>query len=177
MKYFAGIGSRELPKDIEPHLFKIAAAFCKKGLVLRSGAASGSDDVCEKACLSVRGKAEIFIPWGGFSDKEEGKSGGVEYIIPKFNEELEDMAKSFHPNWSALNKGGAKLMMRNCCQVLGEDLNSPVEFVLVYTPGGSSSGGSGQACRIARQYGIPIFDLGGDLEKVLGDLREVYKNL
>lgn len=51
-------------------------------------------------------------------------------------------------------------MARNTCQVLGLNLDSPVKAVICYTPGGSGSGGTGQAIRIAQAYKIPVIDMG-----------------
>ncbi len=44
-------------------------------------------------------------------------------------------------------------------QVLGSDLETPVSFVVCWTIGGKISGGTGQALRIAKDLGIPIFNL------------------
>jgi cell division GTPase FtsZ len=59
-----------------------------------------------------------------------------------------------------------KLHARNAMIVLGKNLDDPVDFIICWTPGGTGSGGTGQALRIARAYGIPVYDLGdknGDL--------------
>ena len=57
-------------------------------------------------------------------------------------------------------------MARNSYQVLGRNLDDPVEFVICWTPGGSGSGGTGQAIRIAKDYQIPVFDLGSPETKL-----------
>ena len=51
-------------------------------------------------------------------------------------------------------------MARNALQVLGTDGQTPVDFIMCWTPNGSGSGGTGQAIRIARALNIPVFDLG-----------------
>ncbi len=56
-------------------------------------------------------------------------------------------------------------MARNCYQVLGEDLSTPVDFVVCWTPDGAESetsrktGGTGQAIRIAADLGIRVYNL------------------
>jgi hypothetical protein len=50
-------------------------------------------------------------------------------------------------------------MARNAMQILGEDLQTPTEFVIAWTIDGRDSGGTGQALRMADYYGIPIFNL------------------
>ena len=52
-----------------------------------------------------------------------------------------------------------KLMARNCYQVLGEDLKSPVDMIICWTPDGKAAGGTGQALRIANDNDIPVFNL------------------
>jgi hypothetical protein len=71
-----------------------------------------------------------------------------------------DMAKQFHPAWNRCSPGARKLHARNCFQVMGRDLNSPVDFIICWTRGGLGGGGTGQALRIAKHYNIPVFDLG-----------------
>ena len=50
--------------------------------------------------------------------------------------------------------------MRNACQILGMDGETPVSMVICWTPKGLRTGGTGQALRIAEAFNIPIFDLG-----------------
>ena len=51
-------------------------------------------------------------------------------------------------------------MGRNSYQVLGYHLDSAVDFILCYTKNGKDVGGTSQAIRIARDYNIPIFNIG-----------------
>jgi hypothetical protein len=69
------------------------------------------------------------------------------------------IARKYHPGWSYLSPAAKKLMTRNTFQVLGSDLETPVSFVVCWTIGGKISGGTGQALRIAKDLGIPIFNL------------------
>jgi len=43
--------------------------------------------------------------------------------------------------------------------LLGAGLDDPVEFVLCWTPGGETVGGTGHLIRAARSYGIPVYNL------------------
>ena len=65
----------------------------------------------------------------------------------------------FHPNPSALKPMGWQLMCRNAIQILGQDGNTPVDFVLCWTADGKASGGTGQAIRIAQAFDIPVYNL------------------
>lgn len=54
---------------------------------------------------------------------------------------------------------GWMFMSRNVYQVLGPNLDDPVEFIICWTKDGKASGGTGQAIRIANDYGVPVFNL------------------
>ena len=66
-----------------------------------------------------------------------------------------DMAAAHHPAWERLGRGPRSLHARNCHQILGRDLDAPACFVVCWTPDGAtttpgpSTGGTGQALRIA----------------------------
>jgi hypothetical protein len=84
------------------------------------------------------------------------------------------MAAAHHPAWERLSPGPRALHARNCHQILGRDLNDPVSFVVCWTPDGAttnpgpSTGGTGQALRIAAAHGISVFNLARpeDLERI-----------
>jgi hypothetical protein len=153
-KYYAGIGSRETPVEIEPAIEEVAGFLGNLGFILRSGAAPGADFMFEKHC---KGEKEIFLPWKGFNGNES-----LLYLdSPDHNiiNKAEEIARSFHPAWPRLSEPAKKLMTRNTFQILGSDLNTPVKFVVCWTKGGTINGGTGQAMRIAKSLNIPIFNL------------------
>lgn len=150
--YYAGIGSRETPEYVLEYFYRIAMFFATKGFTLRSGGAQGADKAFEMGCDKSSGLKEIFLPWGNF----EGSKSSL--IVS--NTKAYDIAKSFHPYWDNLSVGARKLQSRNSHQILGWDLKTPSQFVICWTEGGKGSGGTGQAIRIAKHYGIPVFDAG-----------------
>lgn len=150
--YYAGIGSRKTSPEVLEAFKSIASYLALKGFILRSGGASGADSAFEIGCDKNHGKKEIFVPWKGFNNNPAK-------FVP-LSEEAMDMAKYYHPNWKAVSEAGRKMMARNCYQVLGANLNTPVGFILCYTPNGSGNGGTGQAIRIATDRHIPIIDAG-----------------
>jgi hypothetical protein len=154
MIYYAGIGSRETPKDMLLKFEHAAMIFAKKGFVLRSGGAKGADSAFEIGCDSVRGQKEIFLPWKGFENSSS--------TLYNTSGEALKIAEEFHPYWSKLSDGARKLQARNCYQVLGYDLKTPSSFIICWTKNGSGSGGTGQAIRIAKAHNIPVFDMGGN---------------
>lgn len=153
MKHYAGIGSRETPRHVlDIFEFNIAPSLCMQGYTLRSGAAPGADSAFERGCDSLRGSKEIWLPWYGFEDNTS------KLVVSK--KEAFELAELYHDRWNLLSQGARKLHARNMHQVLGEDLNTPVKFVVCFTPGGKRSGGTGQALRLASDKGIPVFDAG-----------------
>jgi len=153
---YAGIGSRETPHDIQYVMYRIAQKLAAKGWVLRSGGADGADKAFEQGCDKVSGEKEIYLPWKGFNSNKSP--------LYDISEEAFEMASKHHPSWGNCSQGGKRLHARNCYQVLGKDLKTPVSFILCYTVGGSGKGGTGQAIRIAKKHNIPIFDFGKYLD-------------
>ncbi len=149
-KTYAGIGSRETPDDVCALMTSIATHLRKDGFTLRSGHASGADSAFE---AGAGPEAEIWLPWRGFN----GSKSPLLPIPAAFA-----MAEEYHPNWKAMNLGGRSLHARNCHQVMGRDLVSPVEFVICWTYDGGASGGTGQALRIAEAHNIPVYNLYAD---------------
>jgi len=146
MKYYAGIGSRETPRDICQTMTRIAAEMQGLGFTLRSGGADGADIAFEVG-TTVK---EIWLPWLGFN-------GSQSKLLP--SPEAFVMAEKYHPAWHKCSPAARKLHARNCHQVLGKDLDTPSEFVICWTKGALSGGGTGQAIRIAKAHGIMIYDL------------------
>jgi hypothetical protein len=166
--YYAGIGSRETPDDILALMRKIAYKLAKLGMVLRSGGADGADTAFQEGCIEADGKMEIYIPWNGFNNYSNGHKGAILVTDPKVILGAEDKVRRYHPAPKSLTIGGRKLMMRNAYQVLGGNLNKPSAFVLCWTkdradgltiPTSQATGGTGQAIRIANEYGIFIRNL------------------
>lgn len=165
-RYFAGIGSRDCPQDVLDDMFKISAWLCSfsNQYILRSGGANGCDDFAEKGCDSVGGAKEIFLPWKNFNNNKS-----VLFNTP-IGATL--IAKSIHPAWNNLTTGAINLHSRNICQILGQDLNAPVEFVLCYTENGEVKGGTATAINLSKQLNIPIFNLGSNGK---AELKEYFK--
>jgi hypothetical protein len=157
MKYYAGIGSRETPRDVCLYMTAIAKRLASLGYTCNSGGAIGADSAFESGARINR---QIFLPWDGFNGKNILNMNKFHntwnYLVPPFNE---DLVRKYHPKPSTLSESGWKLMSRNSYQVLGKDLNTPVDFVICWTKDGKASGGTGQAIRIAQDRRIPIFNL------------------
>lgn len=158
MKYYSGIGSRESPAGILALMIEVGKFLAQKDYVLRSGGADGADKAFEQGCDQAQGQKEIYLPWKGFNDNPSElylKSKTLKGIKDKAFE----LASQYHPAWDQLNYGARCLMARNGMQVLGQDLNTPVEFIICWNLGGFTHGGTSQALRIALDRKIPIFTL------------------
>lgn len=147
MPYFAGIGSRSTPVEYKEIIRCLMSSLNELDYTLRSGGAEGADSYFEY----YADKKEIYLPWKGFNDNPS----------PLFTQPHSAfmIAEQFHPAWDRLSDSVKKLMARNSMQIFGQDMKTPVDFVLCYTEDGKISGGTGQAMRIAVHYNIPIFNL------------------
>ena len=170
--YYAGIGSREdVPKNVLTMMVKIGEILAKKGFILRSGAATGSDAAFEEGCDKANGLKEIYLPWKGFNKHTSD--------LYTHHVRAEELAFQYHPNLYACKDSVVKLMTRNSCQVLGKDLKTKSKFIVCYTPvdnKGVPIGGTSQAIRIAEGEGkgkIPVFNL--FFKEKLEELKEYIK--
>lgn len=143
--FYSGIGSRSTPAPICQLMTRIATRLSSLGWTLRSGHAVGADRAFESGAGD---RKEIFLK----------ESASPEALL---------LAESLHPRWDLCNEVTRKLHARNCYQVLGLDLLTPVKFVCCWTPDGAEkesdcsivTGGTATAIRLADRYGIPVFNL------------------
>ena len=149
---YAGIGSRETPKDILSAMTSVGRFMATWGHTLRSGAAPGADSAFEYGAVSKGGEVEIYLPYKGFKGHHSELFGSTK--------EARQLAAKFHPNWANVGCMGRDFHGRNCYQILGPGLDSPADFVVCWTPKGKTVGGTGQSIRMAEHYDIPIFNLG-----------------
>jgi len=151
--YYSGIGSRETPMHILEFMKRIGDRLGRAGWILRTGGAFGADSWFEKGCDSVNGPKEIYLPWKGYNNREDG------YTI--VSERAMKIAAQFHPAWHRCGRGARLLHGRNSYIVFGFDLEESYKsnLVICWTPGGRTTGGTGQAIRIAETYRVPVFNL------------------
>lgn len=149
-----------------------------------SGAAPGTDTSGEFACkliydemvkrfnLNRVGYSEVIniaLPWQGFNGRYSCDKDG--YYLP-FTPEAELIAMKHYSGWNYANSPVRSLMVRNCNQVLGMDLKHKAKFVFCLTEDGCNdgdkttgkTGGTGQAIRVAKAYGVPVFNMNNDLD-------------
>lgn len=148
--HYAGIGSRETPNEICALMTILGEALAER-YVLRSGHAVGADIAFEVGCDRAKGEKLI---WTGNSEVSQAAL---------------DLAKRVHPSeaFDEFSLFVKTLHARNGYQVLNEDLCSPVEMVICWTPDGCiehkrrtrRTGGTGQAISVASLNGVRIFNI------------------
>ena len=145
--YYAGIGSRNTPESCLKYMTRLAEQLSLKGLILRSGGARGADTAFERGAGDLK---EIYT-----ADSD-------------IHQDAWNTVHQFHPRPNSLSYHVRKLMARNAMQIFGPQMDTPVKFVLCWTPDAadgvniltsSSTGGTGQAIRIAAHAGVPVFNL------------------
>lgn len=169
---YAGIGSRDTPDYIGEIMIKAGYYLARAGLTLRSGGAPGADQFFEiGADLAIMQdptcQKQIFLPRKDFFGTGNPSIWTFEDVDDQLKMDIELIAGNFHKGWLGLDHTSKQLMSRNVNQVLGDDLKSPVDFVLCWTKDGCISheersritGGTGQALSIADSKGIEIFNL------------------
>lgn len=196
MKSFAGIGSREdYPEAIRDKVLKTifyaSYALALRGFEMRSGGAEYTDTHFEQAYIKAQqngaqGRMAIYLPTNYFNGRcaDGDQYINAEAFSPAIREKQHAFTQQFHPAPAALRKKllnqknppsnqfaitfPEKLMARNANQILGDDLQTPVNFVICAASGSKFNdngeiydvkGGTGQAVRIAYANKIPVFNL------------------
>jgi hypothetical protein len=161
---YTGIGARKTPGDILHAMVQVGEFMYNAGHTLRSGGAQGADRAFEIGAdrsFGLKRNAlerepptlkEIYLPASGWNGNNS----------PLYNvgQDAERVASLFHPAWTKLKPFVRKLMGRNAYQMLGLDLQTKSDFVICWTPGGDTVGGTGQAIRMANYHGIPVLNFG-----------------
>ena len=174
--HYAGIGSRETPDSILGLIGEVSWRLDRLGYTLRSGGAVGADTGFE-----LRSTNKVLLYADHACRISDGISRRIEYA-PADIEFMEGFVRKHHPVPMALKGTPRKWMRRNTLQVMAHNLSGlelpQVDFVLCWTPDGSldgasrSAGGTGQALRIARHHGIPVFNLEPNPRHCLSRLKD-----
>lgn len=187
----AFIGSRKLSeapfKKQADHFYKVAFRCAELGIILRSGGANGADVIAETAYAdaiklnkATEEQVEIFVPWKPFQ-AVKGINNPLHHLHilpsdPVLIKQSEAMVRETHPAPDKLSQGAMKLHSRNMNQVFGLDLKSPIDANICWTEGGLDIGGTRSAITLCRRNGIPVFNLGGDVNEVIKQFRNFLLN-
>ena len=154
-RYYAGIGSRKTPIDVRNKMVAIATQFANLNYILRSGGAAGADKAFERGANAK----DIFKP----------KPNSIDFETRK---KIHRIIRQLHPNWLGLSNFAKLCHERNVQIVLGEKLDTPVDFLVCWTPEAEDVGGTAMGIKVAKKYGIPVFNIAD--EQRLEDLRRYY---
>lgn len=153
--YYAGIGSRKIAPDTVEILKNIATKLAKLGFVLRSGGACGADSAFEKGCDEVYGDKEIWLPYKNFNTNLSKL-----ILATSIPEEVVNISKSIYTPWNSASEIVKRLHARNVYQILGEDLHTPVDFVVCWTDRPDTDvGGTQFGIHLAKMKKIPTYNL------------------
>lgn len=161
-KFYAGIGSRETPEEIKTMMTNISSQLEKSGWLLSSGGAQGADQAFEDGVSSIEANRIILATNGN-----HGKWASQGYIVftdlsPDVQQYCKDIVFKIHPAPDKLKPFPLLLHSRNVIQIMGEDLNTWVKFVLYYAQEdkyGVPKGGTRTAVLLAKSLGIPAFNM------------------
>lgn len=183
--YYTGVGSRKTPKTQCEVLKALAYRLARNSYTLRSGGAEGADTAFEDGAKqhlirSPKQFYDIYLPWDGFEGRRKGfNHHAPEDCSPQLWKEAASIAKEVHPRWDACSKGDKTLHTRNVFQVLGHALDDQSKFLVCWAEvdrKGIPKGGTSTAWRIAKEHGVPCFNINTtfdlfELEEFLLDLK------
>jgi hypothetical protein len=161
MRTYAGIGSRQTPPPVLSVMTRLATAM-QHDHVLRSGGAAGADSAFYRGISpDLRdSRSEIFLPDARFNGWTAGQAGLIDSTQLDVWPQALATVDRYHPAPHRLGPFARALMARNSLQLLGPSLDRPADFIVAWTPNGAITGGTGQALRMAADYGVPVRNLG-----------------
>lgn len=171
MLCYAGIGSRTITPEEEKFILEIAKELASKDAILYSGNAHGADIAFQ---TGSGGKCVLFLPWKGFNNDAYDVSKSLANFDVGETKEGTLSIREYHPAPHNLTKGGRRMMSRNYHQIHGTQDYHKVAFVVCCADENSKGdikGGTAQACRIAKDCNIPVFNIRKNPEQALKDIR------
>lgn len=168
-KYYTGVGSRDIPEDVENIFRMVGRALARKGFILRSGSADGSDKAFELGASDVDPNlTEIYLPNKTF--KSRSRIQGVNYL-PLVEGEIESAEKIYStptnkhkdgimPWFNKIQRYNQEFHARNVLQVTGRN-GVDSSFCIYYAPvvNGDVVGGTRSAVELCKSKGIPTYNL------------------
>ena len=168
------IGSRELDKKAENHkyinqCYRVAYRLAELNVIFTSGLCKeGMDAYAQRAYSKAleEGKVtekhfEVYV-----SNKEEIQKSPLPnaHLARVMNmariDEITELAKSVVGHWHNCGPYARGMHQRNVHQILGYELDNPIDAVICWTPNGKIQGGTATAIKLAIANGIPVFNLG-----------------
>jgi hypothetical protein len=150
-KKYAGIGSRDIDEKDKHKITRIALFLQWNDCTLVSGEAKGTDTLF----------------------KQGAAGNSIIYRAKDCTEEAKAIAESVHPAWHRCNEYDRTLLGRNVMIILGEDLKTPVDFVVCWTKD-PLRGGTSLGIKIAELNNIPVFNMfNNSVEDVIKQIKAI----
>ena len=170
------IGSRDLErqavyqKDIQV-CYDVAYRLAELGIIFTSGLCTdGMDGIAQKAYSQAmsEGKAtasqfEVYVAEQKNITRSPLPNKHLAVVRdPRLIKETHKLCLKVmgEAHWNRCNEWAKGMHSRNCHQIFGADLKSPVDAVICWTPNGNIQGGTATAIKLAMDAGIPVFNLG-----------------
>jgi hypothetical protein len=163
---YAGVGSRQTPRDVLAVMEALAGQLAASGWVLRTGLSRGADQAFYCGAVTAGGRVELYLPWPGFEAGARLQGDERTVRVTEWPSAAAcELAARHQAGWHRLSREQRLLLARDAHQVLGADLRSHARLVACWTADGGLDGqglyedGTGQALRIAHDHGVPVFNL------------------
>lgn len=156
---YTGAGWRKAPTHVLEMFIVIGESLAKAGWTLRSGGSGGCDTAFEKGCRKVNGTRQIFLPWYRFNQHDMKYADVLDKNFK--TSDAYRLAREFHPTLDTADEYTKMLMCRNSYMLFGSRLDTPSDLLICYSrkdDKGKDVGGTSQAIRIAKAYGIPVLN-------------------
>jgi hypothetical protein len=153
MKSVAIIGSRRINDHQFNYIVDIAHAFAERNWKIRTGCALGADYASMIGARSGGGNPSLYLPWLSYNKHLRSPNDDITVYDDRLHQSWTNSVSNFHPAPSRLSQGAFKLMARNYGIIEGADL------VIAHPMSLTDLGGTGQGMRIARDLGIPLFNV------------------
>lgn len=152
---YAGVGNADAPYKDQTQMTTLATRLESMGYTLRTSGGQGAEEAFEKGAA----QKEVHIPWKDFNGRKS------EFC--KCSKEALELVQFLSPVWDTLKPAVQAIIASKAHLVLGQDLQSPVRFLICWTADGAEAAGNctartgftGTAIKLASKYNIPIFNL------------------
>lgn len=169
-RYYTGIGSREAPLPILKRAHELGKVLALKGFIGRSGKAEGMDEAFMKGFGAAGvGRFVNYLPYPSFRESLNCPVGCIDishYPVNVWKEAVLISRDVYGKGWFEITPGARDLHTRNVFQVLGDDLQTPSEFVLYWAePKGRNAvkGGTNTAFQVAKMFNVKRFNVSNSL--------------
>lgn len=188
------IGSRALHKepgheDDIKFLHKLCYRFAELGIQFTSGLCDdGLDAIAQREyCRAVNNHKALLSQFEVYvydmKAIHKSKLPNKHLAVPlnsSIKHELFKIAETLHSNWGGCDNYARKQHARNIHQILGYNLDEPVNAVVTWCVTdnqGNPIGGTATAIKLAMRHNIPVFNFyNTDRREVVGQIHNFLKN-